>query len=97
MFARMTGLHFLPHNAEQGFGILQDAIVPTNKEEAGFKGLVLLRDLATWSATAVTLWESEADMQASASGNYPIQLAKVSQLLSGQPTRRIYVIKEISL
>ena len=97
MFARITALHFLPDKAEQGFDIVQHAIVPTIKEQGGFKGLLLLRDPQTGSATAVTLWDSEADMQASASGNYPVQLAKVSELLSGQPTRHIYEVKEVSL
>ena len=47
MFARMTALHFQPEKAEQGFDIVQHAIVPTIKEQGAFKGLLLLRDPVT--------------------------------------------------
>jgi hypothetical protein len=45
----------------------------------------------------VTLWESEADVEASAAGNYPVQLAKLQGLLAGPPTRHVYEVKAVSL
>jgi hypothetical protein len=53
MFARITALHFVPDKAEQGFDIVQHSVVPTIKEQAGFKGLLLLRDPETGGATTV--------------------------------------------
>ena len=97
MFARITTLRFRPETDEQGFELVAHSIAPTIKEQHGFKGLLLLRDSSTGSATTVTLWESEVDMEVTARGNYPVQLAKISGLLAGAPTRQIYEVKEVSL
>src|SRR4030088_2479726 len=90
MFARLTELQFLPEMADDGFRVVRDSIVPTIKEQRGFQGLLLLRDSNTGSASVLSLWESESDMDATATGNYLVQIAKVSLLISGPPTRRIY-------
>jgi heme-degrading monooxygenase HmoA len=71
MFARMITLQFQPGKAEQGFDVLRNSVVPTMNEQLGFKGLVLLRDASTGDAAALTFWEAEADMAASASGITP--------------------------
>jgi heme-degrading monooxygenase HmoA len=87
----------LPEQAEHGFEIVQQSIVPSIKEQPGYKGILFLRDPQTGAATAVTLWESEADATAAATGNYPAQLAKVQGLLAGPPTRHLYEVTEVSL
>ena len=97
MFARMTTLQFQPGKAEQGFDVLRNSVVPTIKEQHGFKGLVLLRDASTGDAAALKFWEAEADMAASASGNYPVQLQKLTGLITGPPTRTVHNVEEVSL
>ena len=97
MFARMTALQFQPGMAEQGFEVLQNSVVPTIKEQRGFLGLVLLRNATSGDAAALTFWEAEADMAASASGNYPTQLKKLNGLIAGPPTRAIYTVEELDL
>ena len=97
MFARMTTLQFQPTRAAEGFDVLRNSVVPTIKEQHGFKGLVLLRDASTGDAAALTFWEAEADMAASASGNYPVQLQKLTGLISNAPTRTIYSVEELSI
>ena len=59
--------------------------------------MLLLRDPLTMSATTLTLWDSEADMEASATGNYPVQLAKREGLLAGTRVRNICEVTDISL
>jgi heme-degrading monooxygenase HmoA len=97
MFARLTELQFIAAKADEGFAIVRDSIVPSIKEQHGFKGLLLLRDARTGSASVLSLWESEADMDATAAGNFPIQMAKVSALVAGQPSRRVYEVSELSI
>jgi quinol monooxygenase YgiN len=97
MFARITTLRFRPDTDGQGFDIMEHSIVPSIKEQPGCKGLLLLRDPSTCNATTVTLWDSEAAMAASASGNYPLQLAKLDGLLAEPPRRDKYEVKDISL
>ena len=97
MLARITHLQFHPDKAEQGVEIVRQSIVPTIKEQRGFKGILLLRDRETGGATVVTLWESEADMEATVTGNYPVQIAKVREFLIGPPTRSTYEVEEVSV
>ena len=97
MFARLTDLQFQPDFVEQGFAIVRDSIVPTIKQQHGFNGLLLLRDPTTSSASGLSLWESQADMDATATGNYQVQIAKVSSLIAGPPVRRIWEVFELSL
>jgi heme-degrading monooxygenase HmoA len=97
MFARMTTLQFQPGKAQEGFDVLQNSVVPTIKDQHGFKGLLLLRDTSTGAAAALTFWEAEGDIAASASGNYPVQLQKLTGLISGPPMRAIYNVEELSL
>ena len=56
-----------------------------------------MRDAKTGNGTLVTLWDAEADMEMSASGNYPTQIAKLQGLLAGPPTREIYEVAEVSV
>jgi heme-degrading monooxygenase HmoA len=97
MLARMTTLQFQPGKAEQGFDVLRNSVVPTIKEQHGFEGLVLLRHSSNGEAAVITFWEAEADMAASASGNYPVQLQKLTELITGPPMRAIYSVEELSL
>jgi heme-degrading monooxygenase HmoA len=97
MFALLTELQFLPRAAEDAFGIVRDSIVPSIKEQHGFRDWLLLRDPKTGSASVLSAWESGADMDATSTGNFPVQMAKVSTLISGPPTRRIYEVADHSL
>jgi heme-degrading monooxygenase HmoA len=97
MFARITNLRFLTERTSAGFNVVQESIVPTIKRQRGFVGLLLLRETGPDCVTTVTLWESEADIEASATGNYPLQIAKLEGLLDGPPTRQLFEVQEISL
>jgi heme-degrading monooxygenase HmoA len=96
MFARITTLRFVTEVSNRGFNVLQESIVPTIKQQHGFAGLLLLRGPGSDCATTVTLWESAAAFEASATGNYPLQIAKLEGLLAGPPTRQIFDVEEIS-
>ena len=97
MFARITLAQFQPDKAQQAFDVVQKSVEATIKEQHGYKGLLLLRDPKTGDATLVTLWEAEADMEMSESGNYPTQVAKLQGLVSAPPTREIYEVEELSV
>ena len=50
-----------------------------------------------WGATVVTLWASLEAMEATATGNYPAQLAKIEPLLAGPPARHVYEVADAGL
>ncbi len=47
MLARITHLQFHPDKAEQGFEVVRQSIVPSIKEQRGFKGILPLHDRET--------------------------------------------------
>ena len=49
---------------EEAIGVYRDSVVPTLKKQKGFKGLYWLTDRSTDKYTAITLWETQADMKA---------------------------------
>jgi len=61
----------------------------------GFKGLYLLHDHKTNKGLTITLWETQADMNAAeVSGFYQQQVAKMKDVLAAPPVREEY---EVSL
>jgi len=59
MFVRRTRVEGSPEKLEQTIQNYQQQLLPTMKQEAGFKGAVLLANRATGAAQSVTLWENE--------------------------------------
>ena len=54
--------------------------------------LVLLLYMVGPKGIAITLWETEADLQTSESGYYQEQLVKASHLLAGSSVRERYEV-----
>jgi heme-degrading monooxygenase HmoA len=65
MFVRRTQIEGSPEKLEQTVQTFQQQVLPVMKQEAGFRGAVLLANRATGAAQSVTLWESEAAERAS--------------------------------
>lgn len=95
MPARVTMLQFLPEKAAEGLDVFVNSVVPSIKEQQGFKGLVLMTDPPAGRAAVLTTWETEADMQATVTGNYPTQIAKLSGLLTEPLSRESYEAYEV--
>ena len=65
MFVRRTRVEGSPEKLEQTIQNYQQQLLPVIKQEAGFRGAVLLANRATGAAQSVTLWESEETERAS--------------------------------
>jgi heme-degrading monooxygenase HmoA len=65
MFVRRTRVEFSPEKLERTIQTYQQELLPAIKQEAGFRGAVLLANRATGAAQSVTLWESEEAERAS--------------------------------
>ena len=71
MHARVTIAHVQPDHFDEAVSVVQQTFQPAAREQPGFRGFVLLADPATRQLIGITLWETEADMAASAgSGGY---------------------------
>ena len=65
MFARVSTFQGPPDQTAEGIRLAREQILPAARLQDGFKGIYLLFDRETGRSLSITLWETEADMQAS--------------------------------
>jgi heme-degrading monooxygenase HmoA len=93
MYARVSIGQYQPGKWDEGIQIHRMSINPAAKQQHGFKGVITLLDRTTGKGMTISLWETEADMQAGiSSGYYQEQLAKVMPLLIGASQRETYEV-----
>jgi quinol monooxygenase YgiN len=71
--------------------LTEEMIIPSYRKEAGFRGYLLLTAPDGTRAMAITLWDTEADMEASAH----VAQAMIPQLrgiLSAPPSTETYEV-----
>lgn len=80
MFARVSTFQGPPDQTAEGIRLAREQILPAARLMDGFKGIYLLYDRESGKSLSITLWESEADMQASeeAASQVRAQSAKAS-------------------
>lgn len=94
MFARVVTVQVKPETVDDAIGIYEDSIVSAMGEQPGFKGTTLLTKTdGSGSALSISIWATEADMQAGeASGYLQAQFAKVGQFLTAAPVSEYYEV-----
>ncbi len=93
MHARATTIRTQPGKVEEAISIARGSIAPHAKEQQGFKGLLALADAEDEEVVFLSLWETEADLEASEnSGYYEEQLGKLSSVLDGRAIREAYEV-----
>ncbi len=88
MHARMTVAHAQPDRFEEAVAAVQEAFLPAAREQAGYRGFLLLTDRSQQQLVGISLWETDADVQSSGggSGYYQQRMADFVGLLVGPPT-----------
>ena len=73
--------------------VVQDAVIPAAKTQAGFIGLLFLTDAPLGKVMIVSQWATESDRAASESNGFlREQLAKLSVFVVGPPTTERFVV-----
>lgn len=67
MHARVNTTQWHPEKVADGMRLTEDRIIPSYQKHPGFKGYILLTEPDGENAMAITLWETEEEMQSSAS------------------------------
>ena len=88
MHARMTVAHAQPDRFDEAVAAVHDTFLPAAREQGGYRGFLLLTDRATQQLVGISLWETEADVQASGGGGgyYQERMASFGELLVSPPT-----------
>jgi heme-degrading monooxygenase HmoA len=91
--ARVLTAMVQPGKMEEGIQIVRDSILPTTKQQQGFKGGLVLTDHSQNKVLSLTLWKTEADLSAGESSGYlREQLGKLSNVLATKVVREVYEV-----
>ena len=71
---------------EAGIALLRDEIVPQLEQQKGFRGLSLSGDRQSGQVSVLTVWESQADLDASQSAADKFRADALGALGAGAPT-----------
>jgi heme-degrading monooxygenase HmoA len=85
MYARMITANIQPDKFDEFPKAFGEFILPDASQERGFKGIYVLRDAAQCKITAIVLWETESDAQASIEGFQHRRLPKIAHFLVNPP------------
>ncbi len=84
MYARVTVAHPQPDRLDDAVATVKDVFFTAAQQQQGYRGFLLLVDPDAQQLTGISIWESEADREASASGSgyYETAIAGFAQLLA---------------
>ena len=88
MHARVTMADVQPDRFDTAVTAVTETFQPAAREQPGFRGFLLLKDPVAHHLIGITLWQSEADMTASASdsGYYASAIAEFNAMLVAPAT-----------
>ncbi len=93
MFARVFTAQVQPDNLSAMRQVVEYAVIPATRTQAGFIGLLFLTDAQLGKAMIVSQWATEADRTASESNGFlGEQLAKLGAFVAGSPTTERFVV-----
>jgi heme-degrading monooxygenase HmoA len=94
MFARVSIIEGSPEQIEESIRFGREEAVPQAKKMRGFKGLYFLVDRKTGKEMAITLWETEADLHASAEAANRLREQTVQKIAAPPAKVEIYEVVE---
>src|ERR1700736_1988424 len=92
MHARVNATEWNPEKVADGMRLTEETIIPSYQQQPGFRGYILLTEPGGERAMAITLWETQEDMDASAA----VARAMIPQLkdvLRAPPDTRTYEVR----
>ncbi len=91
MYARAWFVNAEPEKRDELVQALHNAVLPSARQQQGYKGYLALFDPGTGKAIAIALWETEADLKAS-EAIAQAQAAQAARLFTSTPVREVYEV-----
>lgn len=93
MYARVITMQYQPGKREEGLQLYRGMLAAA-REQSGFKGALGLVDQEASQALSVTLWETEAEAQASGAGSayFQEQLTYFASVFAASPVIDTYEV-----
>jgi len=92
MYARVVTVQIAPEKVMEAIQLWKDSVMPAVKSQKGFSSGRFLVNRASGKIVTVGVWETEADMQATAGAFVQEQLAKFASLFSAPPVVEQYEV-----
>jgi heme-degrading monooxygenase HmoA len=93
MYARVSTIQGTTDQIDEGIDRIRDTTIPAVKAIDGFKGICSLVDRQTGKGLTITLWESEAALQASEEEANRLRSEAAGNLgATGEPTVERYEV-----
>jgi quinol monooxygenase YgiN len=92
MHARVNATEWNPDEVEKGMRLTEETIIPSYQEQPGFRGYILLTEPGGTAAMAITLWETEEDMENSAKVAQAM-IPKLKGILRAPPVAKTYDVR----
>lgn len=64
MYAAVNRVSLRPDRGDQGIAIWRDKLVPLLRQQAGFRGVIVMRDVSASRGMSITTWDAETDFRA---------------------------------
>jgi len=93
MYARIVTFQLQLGKLDEALKIARESILPELRQRAGVQEITVLLDRSTNKMAAISLWRTEADLQADMH-NTPARLAKTSSLVAATPLVETYEVAE---
>lgn len=94
MYARVITFQYQSGKLDEGLDILRELVVPELRRQTGYEGALNLVDRSNNKVVGITLWKTEADLQASGMGKLRERFAKVSSFLAAAPLVENYEVTD---
>ncbi len=93
MFARVTTFYFRKDLIDKAIEIAKESVVPAAKQQEGYISFTVLVDREGGKALAITLWESEENIEANEENlYYQQQLMKIMVTLTADPIKETFEV-----
>ena len=96
MIARIISCSVIPSKVSEFRALLNNIILPKVQSQEGFVENIEALDPNTGQFSCTTLWQSRSDVENYDNGAFPEIAAKMSPLLSGNPTVRTLPVENSS-
>jgi hypothetical protein len=91
LYARVNETKWNPERVEEGIKLTEDTIIPAYEKHPGFRGYFLLTEPGGDGAMAITMWDSEENMESSA-GIAKAMVGELRGILRAPPETRHYEV-----
>jgi hypothetical protein len=91
LYARVNETQWNPERVEEGIKLTEETIIPAYEKHPGFRGYFLLTEPGGTGAMAITMWDSEENMESSA-GIAKAMVGELKGILRAPPDTRHYEV-----